>query len=106
MTHSGKRGLFASVFGSKKKLEQDVEAAQESRQRLETRIHDVLNVVDPPKFEPAMESKLELESVAVIEPAEAAQTLPAEAAATVPAQPAKEPQYTYMYLSTAPRNAA
>lgn len=53
MAQDSKRGLFASVFGSKKKSDEELEAEKESRQRLEDRIREVLVVIDPPKLDHA-----------------------------------------------------
>ena len=49
MTQDTKQGIFASLFGSKKKTEEDLEAEKESRQKLEDRIREVLVMIDPPK---------------------------------------------------------
>jgi hypothetical protein len=41
--------FFASIFGSKKqKTEEQIEAEQQSRQKLEDRIREVLGVIDTP----------------------------------------------------------
>jgi len=94
MTQSSKRGLFASVFGSKKKTEEELEADHESRLRLENRIREVLAVIEPPRLEPALESTSDVDNLAEVQPV-----------ALVPSsaiEPAKEPEYTYLYLTTAP----
>lgn len=54
MAQDRKPTLFASLFGSKKRTEEEIEAEQQSRQKLEERIREVLVVMDPPKFEPAL----------------------------------------------------
>jgi hypothetical protein len=44
-----KAPFFASIFGSKKqKTEEQIEAEQQSRQKLEDRIREVLGVIDTP----------------------------------------------------------
>ena len=48
MSQDRKPGLFASIFGSKKKTEEELQAEQESRQRLEDRIREVLIVIETP----------------------------------------------------------
>jgi hypothetical protein len=42
--------FFASIFGSKKqKIEEQIEAEQQSRQKLEDRIREVLAVIETPR---------------------------------------------------------
>ena len=65
MTQSSKRGLFTSVFGSKKKSEEELEAERAFHRKLEDRIREVLLVVDPPKLELPLESKNELPEVEI-----------------------------------------
>ena len=48
MSQNQKTTLFASIFGSKKKTEEELHAEQESRQKLEDRIREVLGVMDTP----------------------------------------------------------
>lgn len=48
MSQDRKPTLFASFFGSKKKTEEEIQAEQESRQRLEDRIREVLTVIETP----------------------------------------------------------
>jgi hypothetical protein len=107
MTQSSKRGLFASVFASKKKKEEELEAEQESRRKLELRIREVLVIADPPRLDtfetrldPAFESKCDVGTG--VENAATAELLPANVVPSIPSEPAKEPEYTYLYLSTAP----
>lgn len=49
MAQDHKRGLFASMFGSKKRSEEELEAANEARQKLEQRIREVLVITETPK---------------------------------------------------------
>lgn len=50
MSQDRKPTLFASIFGSKKQLtEEEIQAQQQSRQKLEDRIREVLSVIDTPK---------------------------------------------------------
>jgi hypothetical protein len=45
-----KAPFFASIFGSKKqKTEEQIEAEQQSRQKLEDRIREVLAVIETPR---------------------------------------------------------
>jgi hypothetical protein len=48
MSQDRKPSLFASMFGSKKKTEEEIQAEQVSRQKLEDRIREVLNIIDTP----------------------------------------------------------
>lgn len=49
MSQDRKPSLFASIFGpKKKKTEEDIEAEQQSRQKLEDRIREVLAVIETP----------------------------------------------------------
>ena len=48
MPSDQKTTLFASIFGSKKKTEEELQAEQESRQKLEDRIREVLTVMETP----------------------------------------------------------
>ena len=48
MPSDQKTTLFASSFGSKKKTEEELQAEQESRQKLEDRIREVLTVMETP----------------------------------------------------------
>jgi len=48
MSHDRKPSFFASIFGSKKKTEEEVHAEQESRQKLEDRIREVLTIIETP----------------------------------------------------------
>jgi hypothetical protein len=44
-----KKPFFASIFGAKKqKTEEQIEAEQQSRQKLEDRIREVLSVIETP----------------------------------------------------------
>lgn len=65
MLQGRKRSFFGSLFGSKNKREEELEAEKESRQKIEERIREVLAinetpelpVVDlPPACEPAMQA--------------------------------------------------
>ena len=49
MAHDGKRSLFDSLFVSKKRTEEELEAEKESREKLENRIREVLLIIDAPK---------------------------------------------------------
>jgi len=60
MAQDSKRGLFASVFGSKRKSEEELEAEKESRQKLENRIREVLVLGDRPKLDHAMQVEQEV----------------------------------------------
>lgn len=55
MTQDHKRGLFASLFASKKKAQEELEAQRESHQRLEERIREVLVISEAPKLDPVVE---------------------------------------------------
>ena len=48
MSQDRKPSLFSSIFGSKKKTEEDIQAEQQSRQKLEDRIREVLTVIESP----------------------------------------------------------
>jgi hypothetical protein len=48
MSQDRKPTIFASIFGSKKKTEEQLQAEQESRQKLEDRIREVLSVIETP----------------------------------------------------------
>jgi hypothetical protein len=48
MSQDQKTSLFSSIFGSKKKTEEEVQAEQVSRQKLENRIREVLAVIETP----------------------------------------------------------
>ena len=49
MSQDRKPSLFTSIFGSnKKKTEEDIQAEQQSRQKLEDRIREVLTVIETP----------------------------------------------------------
>jgi hypothetical protein len=48
MSQDPKPSLFASIFGSKKKTEEEIQAEQESRLKLEVRIREVLNIIETP----------------------------------------------------------
>ena len=48
MSQDRKPTLFASIFGTKKKTEEQVQAEQQSRQKLEDRIREVLTVIETP----------------------------------------------------------
>jgi len=48
MSQDQKQSFFASMFGTKKKTEEDVQAEQQSRQKLEDRIREVLAVIETP----------------------------------------------------------
>jgi len=91
MAQDSKRGLFNSVFGTKRKTEEDLQAEKESRRKLEDRIREVLVVSDPPRLEPVLEYKREAFDTAEISP------VPLFPAA--PTGNASEPEYTFMYLS-------
>ena len=49
MAQDHKRGLFASMFGSKKRTEEELEAENEARLKLEQRIREVLVITETPK---------------------------------------------------------
>ena len=49
MAQNHKRGLFASMFGSKKRTEEELEAENEARRKLEQRIREVLVITETPK---------------------------------------------------------
>lgn len=49
MAQDTKRTLFGSIFGAKKRTEEELEAEKEFKQKLEDRIREVLVVIDPPK---------------------------------------------------------
>jgi hypothetical protein len=53
MSQDRKPSLFASMFGSKKKTEEELEAEQQSRQKLEDRIREVLTVIETPNLDHA-----------------------------------------------------
>jgi hypothetical protein len=48
MSQDHKTTLFASIFGTKKKTEEEIQAEQQSRQKLEDRIREVLSVIETP----------------------------------------------------------
>ena len=48
MSQDRKPTLFASIFGSRKKTEEEIQAEQQSRQKLEDRIREVLSVIETP----------------------------------------------------------
>lgn len=48
MSQDQKTTLFASIFGSRKKTQEEIQAEQESRQKLEDRIREVLSVIETP----------------------------------------------------------
>jgi hypothetical protein len=49
MSQDQKPTFFASIFGSRKqKTEEEIQAEQQSRQKLEDRIREVLSVIDTP----------------------------------------------------------
>lgn len=48
MSQDRKPPFFASIFGTKKKTEEDIQAEQQSRQKLEDRIREVLTVIETP----------------------------------------------------------
>jgi len=49
MSQDQKSNLFASIFGSRKnKTEEEIQAEQQSRQKLEDRIREVLAVIESP----------------------------------------------------------
>ncbi|MBS1803745.1 MAG: hypothetical protein JST28_10290 [Acidobacteria bacterium] len=48
MSQDRKPTFFASIFGTKKKTEEDIQAEQQSRQKLEDRIREVLTVIETP----------------------------------------------------------
>lgn len=48
MSQDRKPTLFASIFGTRKKTEEQVQAEQQSRQKLEDRIREVLTVIETP----------------------------------------------------------
>lgn len=49
MSQDRKPTFFASIFGSKKqKSEEQIEAEQQSRQKLEDRIREVLTIIETP----------------------------------------------------------
>lgn len=49
MAQDSKKGIFASLFGSRKRSDEELEAEMESRQKLENRIREVLVIIEPPK---------------------------------------------------------
>jgi hypothetical protein len=68
MSQDHKRSFFASLFGSKSKNEEQLEAEKESRQKLEARIREVLAINDAPElpepnhaptWEPVIQAKTE-----------------------------------------------
>ena len=91
MAQDSKRGLFRSMFSTKKKTEEEIQAEKESRRRLEDRIREVLLVSEPTQFEPASESKRDTFDTAEI--------LPVPLFPSAPSAPAAEPEYAFMYLS-------
>jgi len=48
MSQDKKPSFFASMFGTKKKSEEEIQAEQQSRQKLEDRIREVLTVIESP----------------------------------------------------------
>lgn len=48
MSQDQKTSFFASLFGAKQKSEEEIEAEQKSRQKLEDRIREVLTVIETP----------------------------------------------------------
>ena len=90
MAQDGKRGLFASVFGSKKKTEEELEAEREFHLKLENRIREVLILADPPKLESVQQSERAAE-------VEALTVFP-----SVPSAPTEEMDYSYLHPSTLP----
>jgi hypothetical protein len=63
MSQDRKRGLFASLFGSKKKKEEELEAQRETRQKIDERISEVLLTKDTPELPtlpPAREPAIQL----------------------------------------------
>lgn len=48
MAQDSKKGIFASLFGPRKRSEEELEAEMESRQKLENRIREVLVISDTP----------------------------------------------------------
>ena len=96
MAQDSKRGLFASLFGSKKKTEEELEAEHESRMRLEERIRDVLVLIDSPKLDtPALE--LQSDSHPTSEKQSVAEF------PSVPSVPEEEPEFTYLHPAKSPQ---
>lgn len=98
MAQDSKRGLFASLFGSKKKTEEELEAEHESHLRLEERIREALVLIDSPKLEtPSLElqsdSHRTSEKQSVVE-------FP-----SVPNVPEQEPEFTYLHPAKSPQGA-
>jgi hypothetical protein len=50
MSQDSKRSPFISLFGSNSKTEKKQEADQESRQKLEERIREVLAIIEVPEL--------------------------------------------------------
>ena len=48
MSQDRKPSFFASMFGSKKKPKKKLEAEQQSHQKLEDRIREVLTIIETP----------------------------------------------------------
>lgn len=49
MAQDHKRGLFASIFSSKKKTEEELQAEEEIRRKIEQRIREVLVINETPQ---------------------------------------------------------
>lgn len=96
MTSENKRGVFASLFGSKTKSEEDLEAEKEYHERLETRIREALVLLDPPKVEVALECEQTFLNSAENQPITALAPAPAEAEETI--------DYSYLRPSTGPES--
>lgn len=106
MAKDSKRGLFSSMFGSKKKTEEELEAEEQSRQKIENRIREALAVSDSTKLDLALELECDARNVIEIRPiAESAPPLAEPAPeSTVPSDVAPEEEYRFLYLSTGTDN--
>jgi len=93
MAQDSKRGLFASVFGSKKKTEEELEAERETHERIESRIREVLAVIDPPNLEPALHLECDVPHV---------ELKPVTASSSIPSATVEEPDYSFLHPATEP----
>lgn len=97
MTQENRRGVFASLFGSRKKHEEELEAEKEYRERLEVRIQEALVLLDPPKIEPAFECERLVGISTEIQPM--------TSLAPIPSEPEEVIDYSYLRPITGPESS-
>ena len=94
MNKDSKKGVFASLFGSKKKPADELEAEKEFQQRIEDRIRQALILNEPTKIETVLEPEHKTVNTAE------AESVPALAPTT--AEPEEVIEYSYLRPSNGP----